>query len=165
MKISVVCTGNICRSPMGEVMLRSALEEEGLADRVELNSCGLGGWHVGDSADHRAIAQLAQDGYDGTKHIAAQFGAAHADADMFLAMDHSHVEGLIENGVDPNKVFLFRAFDPASHTGHIGDHRAPQVEDPYYGTDAGFATTAYEIKNSLPGIINFVHKQVEQQRG
>lgn len=91
-------------------MLRSALEDAGLANAVELNSCGLGGWHVGDGADRRAIAQLAQDGYDGTKHRAAQFGPAHADADIFLAMDHGHVNGLIDNGVDPEKVYLKRTW-------------------------------------------------------
>ncbi|WP_426716744.1 low molecular weight protein-tyrosine-phosphatase [Corynebacterium auriscanis] len=161
MKISVVCTGNICRSPMGEVMLRSALEQAGLADAVDVNSCGLGGWHVGDGADRRAVAQLKQDGYDGTAHVAAQFGPEHADADMFLAMDHGHVSGLIDNGVDPHKIYLFRAFDPASHTGEIDDHNAPEVDDPYYGPDSGFATTAFEINNALPGITNFVRKQVE----
>ena len=146
---------------MGEVMLRSALEQAGLADAVDVNSCGLGGWHVGDGADRRAVAQLKQDGYDGTAHVAAQFGPEHADADMFLAMDHGHVSGLIDNGVDPHKIYLFRAFDPASHTGEIDDHNAPEVDDPYYGPDSGFATTAFEINNALPGITNFVRKQVE----
>ena len=59
----------------------------------------------------RAIAQLAQDGYDGTTHRAAQF-YYHADADMFLAMDHGHVNGLIDNGVDPEKIYLFRPSIP-----------------------------------------------------
>lgn len=39
-QIVTVCTGNICRSPMAEYALRQALEEQGLADRVEVASVG-----------------------------------------------------------------------------------------------------------------------------
>ena len=47
-RICVICSGNICRSPMGEVILRQLLDEAGLGDRVEVDSAGTGGWHAGD---------------------------------------------------------------------------------------------------------------------
>lgn len=148
MKVTVVCTGNICRSPMGEVMLRAALDDAGVAG-VELNSCGLGRWHVGDGADHRAVAQLAADGFDGSRHRAAQFGAPHADADLFLAMDASHVSGLRAEGVDPGKIRLFRSFDPASTDG-------AEVDDPYYGTRHDFAAVAEEVSAALPALVEHI---------
>ena len=50
-----VCTGNICRSPTAEGVLRHRLVEEGLDGRVAVDSAGLGDWHVGDPPSPRAI--------------------------------------------------------------------------------------------------------------
>ena len=47
-RICVVCSGNICRSPIGEIVLREKLRDAGLGDRVVVDSAGTGGWHVGD---------------------------------------------------------------------------------------------------------------------
>ena len=65
--ISFVCTGNICRSPMAEIITRDALAEAGLADQVRVDSCGIGGWHVGQHADDRARAELAAHGHEPDK--------------------------------------------------------------------------------------------------
>ena len=54
-RILFVCMGNICRSPTAEGMLRKRLEEEGMADRVAVDSCGTGAWHVGQPPDPRAL--------------------------------------------------------------------------------------------------------------
>ncbi|MGH9088858.1 MAG: low molecular weight phosphotyrosine protein phosphatase, partial [Acidimicrobiales bacterium] len=61
--LCLVCTGNICRSPMAEVVLRElaarrALDAGTLADRVHITSAGTGHWHVGEPMDPRARAAL-----------------------------------------------------------------------------------------------------------
>ena len=56
--IDLVCTGNICRSPMAEVILRDKLAAAGLTEQVRVTSSGTGGWHVGDPADARALEEL-----------------------------------------------------------------------------------------------------------
>ena len=56
--INFVCTGNICRSPMAEVMARQAIKDAGLATQVDIASCGIDGWHVGEGADERTVAEL-----------------------------------------------------------------------------------------------------------
>ena len=53
-RILFVCLGNICRSPMAEGVFRRLVEEEGLRRRFEINSAGLGDWHIGQAPDHRA---------------------------------------------------------------------------------------------------------------
>ena len=83
--IDFVCTGNICRSPMAEVIVRDKLAEEGLADAVTVTSSGIGGWHVGQKADERARAELAAHGYDGEAHRAQQFGYEQEQADLIVA--------------------------------------------------------------------------------
>ena len=62
MHIDFVCTGNICRSPMAEVIVRSKLEDAGLGDAVRVSSSGIGDWHVGHKADERARRELANHG-------------------------------------------------------------------------------------------------------
>ena len=56
--VCFVCTGNICRSPMAEVVLRSLAEQAGLGSAIEISSAGTGEWHLGEHADSRALAAL-----------------------------------------------------------------------------------------------------------
>ena len=64
LRLLMLCMGNICRSPMAEGALRARLREAGLADEVEVDSAGTGGWHAGDPPDPRAIATAAAHGVD-----------------------------------------------------------------------------------------------------
>lgn len=43
-----VCLGNICRSPMAEAVFRHMVKEEGLEDRIRVDSAGTGDWHTGE---------------------------------------------------------------------------------------------------------------------
>ena len=78
-RVALVCLGNICRSPMAEVVLSSMVEQSGLADRVEVVSSGTGDWHVGKPMDRRAAATLTAHGYDATRHRAQQFDPTWLD--------------------------------------------------------------------------------------
>ena len=153
--IDFVCTGNICRSPMAEVIVRDKLAEEGFGDgAVRVTSSGIGDWHVGHKADHRALAELAAHGYDGSAHRAQQFGAAQFDADLIVALDHNHVSELVARGVPEDKVRLLRSFDPAAREDDLG------VADPYYGGPEGFAVTREQIEAAADGIIAWVRAAI-----
>ena len=143
-----VCTGNICRSPMAEIIYRDKLEDAGLADEVKVTSCGIGGWHVGQGADRRAVAELASAGYDGSKHRAAQFGAGDASAELIVALDDGHVLQLRKLGVPAEKIRLLRSFDPASPAG-------ASVDDPYYGGEEGFSRVRVQLEAAMPGLIDW----------
>lgn len=153
--IDFVCTGNICRSPMAEVIVRSALENENLADKVRVTSSGIGGWHVGNQADSRALQELSDHGYDGSAHRAFQFGGNRLDADLIVALDNNHVSELIAQGVPQEKVRLLRSFDPAA-----GERAG--VADPYYGGPEGFTTTRVQIEAAAPGIVKWVRQHLDE---
>jgi len=126
-RIAVVCTGNICRSPIGEVVLSQKLADAGI--EAEVTSFGTGGWHVGDPMDPRAARVLTAAGYDASRHRAAQFSSRDVGRhDLVLAMDGGHFSDLADLGVGP-ELRMFRDFDPAGP----GD-----VDDPYYGRESGF---------------------------
>ena len=154
MHIDFVCTGNICRSPMAEVIVREKLAQEGFADAVTVTSSGIGGWHVGHKADERARAELAAHGYDGEAHRAQQFGFEQEQADLIVALDTNHVSELVARGVDADKVRLIRSFDPAAE-------EDAGVADPYYGGPEGFAVVREQIESAADGIIAWVRDRLD----
>ncbi len=151
--IAVVCTGNICRSPMGDVILNHAITAAGLTDEVLVDSCGTGGWHVGDGADRRAVTELARAGYDGSNHRAAQLNDHHAAADLLIAMDTSHVNSLRRFGIEPDRIRLLRSFDPAA-----GDDL--NVADPYYGYAEDFTIARQQVEAAIPGIMAWINQEL-----
>src|SRR5690625_31701 len=156
--ISVVCTGNICRSPMAEVMRRDALEQAGVTGVVG-HSAGTADWHVGGGADRRAEEEVARSGLALSSHSVSQFTSADLDrVDLVLALDHSHVTSLRRlAGSDAarEKIRLLRSFDAESVT--AGDL---DVNDPYYGDYQDFEITFDNITAALPGIVDFVTQEI-----
>ncbi|MCR6486585.1 low molecular weight phosphotyrosine protein phosphatase [Amycolatopsis sp. OK19-0408] len=142
-----VCSGNICRSPMAELIFRAKLEEAGLDD-VRVSSCGIGPWHAGEPADKRARATLKAHGYP-TEHVATEVTSDDLEADLLLAADEGHVEFLLERVEDPSKVRLLRSFDPSAPEG-------AEVPDPYYGGDDGFEDVLGMIERSVPALLDWV---------
>jgi protein-tyrosine phosphatase len=141
--ITVVCLGNICRSPMAQVVLEARLEEAGLADRVDVSSSGTGGWHVGNPMDERAAETLTTAGYDATRHRAAQYDDGRRSAyDLVLAMDSSNLADL---GGRDERTRLFRDFDP--------DDPGADVPDPYYGGPAGFEEVLSMVERTSDAIV------------
>lgn len=152
--IDFVCTGNICRSPMAEVILRDKLAAAGLTEQVRVTSSGTGGWHVGDPADARALEELSTHGYDGSAHRAQQFGAEQQAADLIIALDSRHVSELIARGVPEQRVRLLRSFDLSAE-----DNAG--VADPYYGGPEGFVIVREQIEAAADGILTWVREQLD----
>jgi protein-tyrosine phosphatase len=148
-RVCLVCLGNICRSPMAEVVLRAELEQAGLAERVEVDSAGTGDWHVGSPMDSGARTQLSLRGYDGSGHRARQFGPSwFSRYDLIAAMDVNNladVRAMAPDQQSAGRVRLFRSFDPAlAGSGAQVSLREWQVPDPYNGSAADYAL-AFEL--------------------
>lgn len=129
-RVIFVCTGNICRSPMAEVVFRWFADQAGLGDRVVSSSAATGDWHVGERADARTLEALRRRGYDGSKHRARQFVYADFDRnDLVVALDRSH-ERILASWArtpdDADKLALMLSF-----AGRDDDQL--DVPDPYYG--------------------------------
>ena len=158
--VCVVCLGNICRSPIGEQVLRAALADSGLADRVRVSSAGIGDWHVGQGANERTIRVLAAAGYP-TDHRARQITRRSlADVDLALAADRGHfaeLQAMIsdEDKADKDKVVLFRSFDP--------DADSDEVPDPYFGPDSGFDEVLAMTQSAVPGIVEEIRRRLDSR--
>lgn len=123
--ILFVCTGNICRSPTAEAVLRHLAGNEGLELHIE--SAGLGDWHVGSAPDDRAQQHAKERGYDLSALRARQvMKQDFARFDLILAMDRGHLRALTRMA-------------PAEHRRKVRLFAAGEdVPDPYYGGPEGF---------------------------
>jgi protein-tyrosine phosphatase len=138
-----VCLGNICRSPMAQVVLEQRLAEVGLDDRVAVRSAGTAGWHVGNPMDPRSAETLSQAGYDPSRHRARQYADSWADEDdLVLAMDADNLAGL---GGRSDRVGLFRDYDPVEP--------GSEVPDPYYGGTDGFAEVLSMVERTSDALV------------
>ncbi|MFE9113246.1 low molecular weight protein-tyrosine-phosphatase [Streptomyces collinus] len=156
-RVCFVCTGNICRSPMAEIVFRARVTEAGLDELVEVDSAGTGGWHEGDGADPRTVAVLEDNGYAGG-HTARQFQPSwFSRLDLVIALDSGHLGALrrlAPTEQDARKVRLLRSYDPA-----VGDDL--DVPDPYYGGTDGFEECLEMVEAASTGLLAAVRKDVE----
>jgi protein-tyrosine phosphatase len=150
MRILFICMGNICRSPTAEGVMRRLLEEAGLADRVEIESAGTGGWHAGEPPDERATLAARRRG------VTLEGAARQVQPedfrrfDLLIALDRSNLRDLLAVAPDEDaaeKVRLLREFDPDAS----GDLDVP---DPYYGGDRGFETVLDMVEAACRGLID-----------
>ncbi|MFJ8048081.1 low molecular weight protein-tyrosine-phosphatase [Streptomyces luteogriseus] len=159
-RVCFVCTGNICRSPMAEIVFRARVAEAGLDESVEVDSAGTGGWHEGDGADPRTVAVLEDNGYAGD-HTARQFRSSwFSRLDLVIALDSGHLGALrrlAPTEQDAEKVRLLRSYDPAA-----GDDDL-DVPDPYYGGLDGFEECLEMVEAASTGLLAAVREDVEGQ--
>ncbi len=148
LSILFVCTGNICRSPSAEAILRHKARASGLADRLEIDSAGLGDWHVGHPPDPRAVGALRGRGYAIGDQTARLVGVRDFEAfDYLVAMDEGHYAELTRMcpSARAERVRLFLEFAP--HSGR------KSVPDPYYGDTRGFDAMVDLIEAGTDGLL------------
>lgn len=115
-QILVVCTGNICRSPMGEVVLREYLREAGLEGRYGVASCGVSAEEQGNPIYPPAARVLREAGYDVPVRRAHRASDEELrEAGLILAMTVGHARSLRRRmsglGLDVSVLHLWREFD------------------------------------------------------
>jgi protein-tyrosine phosphatase len=161
-RITVVCTGNICRSPIAEWVLRERFEAAGLGDRVAIDSAGTTAWEEGNPADPRSLAAMQRHGHTGdyTTHRARVFDKRwFAERDLVLAADHGHYTVLRRLAGVPeakDRIRMIRSFDPS---GPKGDDLA--IPDPWYGDDSDFDATYAAVEAAADGIVEHVRSRLE----
>jgi protein-tyrosine phosphatase len=156
-RITTVCLGNICRSPMAEAVLRDRIQRAGLADKITVDSAGTGDWHIGHNADERALNTLSVNDYSLESHRSRQIDSTWMSGlDLIVVMDSSNytnVEYMINNSDHSPELVMFRAFDP--ELSHLPmPHPDLDVPDPYYGAGDGFTTVLHMIERASDGLIS-----------
>ena len=137
--ILFVCLGNICRSPMAEAIFREKVKNEGLADRIKVDSAGTGDWHIGKPPHQgtREILKAKRISDEGL--LARQIKASDLnDYDYIIAMDTENVKNIKKLSDDSSTVKIKRLLD------FVDDPVLIDVPDPYY---TGNFDEVYELIN------------------
>lgn len=167
-RITAVCLGNICRSPIAEVILADRIERAGLAQLVQVDSAGTGDWHVGGRADRRTIAVLTRHGYD-IDHIPRQITADwFAGINLLLAMDSANFQDLQRMAssssvksvqMSRSHLRMLRSFDPVL-SALPAPHPELDLPDPYYGTPEDFELVLALVERAADGVVDFVRQDL-----
>lgn len=147
-KVLMVCTGNICRSPTADGVLRHLVAELSLNGRIEVDSAGTQSYHVGEAPDRRSQKHALRRGYDLSTLRARQVHANDfAEFDLILAMDKSHLSYLKQHCPVEHqaKIQLFLAFSIKFNE--------QEVPDPYYGGEQGFEHVLDLIEDACQGVL------------
>ncbi|MBO3698286.1 low molecular weight protein-tyrosine-phosphatase [Roseivirga sp. E12] len=154
-KVLFVCLGNICRSPLAEGIFRQRVEERGLSDRYEIDSCGTAAYHIGKQPDSRSMANAKKNGvlYN---HSARQFEVDDFhNFDVILPMDDSNYEDVIS--LKPRdsraRVVKMRDYD------NLGN--GSDVPDPYYGGEKGFQEVFDILDRSVNSLIDSLELRIK----
>ena len=134
--ILIVCTANICRSPMAEVLLRKKISERQIEGEWQVGSAGTWG-EDGLPASSNGITVMRERGLDTSSHLSLSINEKLLEeADLVLAMTAGHVESLKIDFPE----YSSRIFRLAEMAGAPYD-----IEDPYGGSLEDYRRTADEL--------------------
>lgn len=155
MKILFVCLGNICRSPTAEAVFRTIVAREAPTLRLEIDSAGTAGYHVGEPPDRRAQMAARRRGYDMSSLRARVIEPGDFERfDLILAMDHSNLATLKRRAPASahERVRLFLEFAEGADT--------IEVPDPYYGSDNGFEEVLDLVEAASRGLLKHIRERI-----
>jgi len=140
-KVLFVCTGNICRSPTAEGVLRHLAEKMSIAVQVE--SVGTHDYHVGNPPDERAQHHARGRGYDLSAQRARQVRRRDFEEfDLIVAMDRGHLQ-ILQHHCPPQHQAKLRML--------VNGHDVP---DPYYGGPEGFEQVLDMVEAACLGLLS-----------
>lgn len=146
-KVLFVCLGNICRSPLAEALFRKHVEERGLSDKYEVDSCGTAAYHIGAEPDSRSLANARKNGLDYSHSGRQVIDRDFEEFDYIIPMDASN-EAHLRYG-DPTgqaHIELMRNYDPG--------FEGTDVPDPYYGGEQGFQNVFEILDRSTANLLD-----------
>lgn len=146
-----VCLGNICRSPLAEGVFLCLAGKRRIADRFDVDSCGTGGWHVGEAPDPRTIEVATKHGV--RLPSIARVLDPHEDFTRFgwiIPMDRQNKHDLLAEGAPAARVRLLRSYDPALAG---APEEELDVPDPYWDEADGFDLVYEMIRAACVGML------------
>ena len=130
MKLLFVCTGNICRSPTAEGIMKYICNKKKY-DNIYCESAGLYNYHIGSSPDNRAIRIAQQNNVNISSLRARKIKKSDFQKfDLIIGMDKGHILELKKMEKITTKIRLFLNF--------TNEYKNCDVPDPYYGTIEDF---------------------------
>jgi protein-tyrosine phosphatase len=163
LSITMVCLGNICRSPMAAAVLANK-KGSIKSPVITVDSAGTGPWHIGQGAHPSSKKIWEKAGYT-HEHTAKQFKSNDFFIhDLILVMDSSNYHNVIsmaESEEHRSKVFYLRSFDPALKEidPNSADYFKLEVPDPYNQSDEAYEATLAMVERAVDGLLKELSHQ------
>lgn len=145
-----ICLGNICRSPAAEGIMKSLVEKQGMGDEFEIDSAGIGSWHVGQLPDSRMRKCGAEHGYRFDSHARQFQKSDFLHFDTIVVMDNDNYRAITAQAsteADRKKVVCMADYLTA--------HREyTTVPDPYYGDYSDFELVIELLEDACQGLLD-----------
>lgn len=148
-----VCLGNICRSPTAHAVFETLAARHGLSEKLLIDSCGTGSWHIGQPPDERMQQAALQRGYD-LSYLRAR-RLASDDFDRFnyiLTMDTRNLADVMKHAPD------YYAGEVRLLLDYAEEKNLLEVPDPYYGGEEGFERVLTLVESACEGLIEAIHR-------
>lgn len=133
-KLLFVCLGNICRSPAAEGVMCRVVADEGLSDRVEIDSAGTYGGHRGQLPDPRMRSAASARGLNLTHRSRQITEGDFLEFDRIVVMDDMNYENVFR--LSPTRETDLKIFRMRDYFTRFPDWS--YVPDPYYEGHEGF---------------------------
>ena len=144
-RILFICTGNICRSPMAEFVMKDLVKKAGLEDQFHIESAATSTEEIGNPVYPPARRKLAEHGINCAGKTARQLKNSDYDGyDLMIGMDQTNLRNMhrICGGDFAGKMHLLMDF-----TDRPGD-----VADPWYTDD--FESTWRDVLAGCRGLLD-----------
>ncbi len=152
-KVLFVCMGNICRSPTAHGVFQAMVDEQGLGDRIVVDSAGTHSYHIGSPPDLRSQDTARSHGIDLSALQARRFESDdYHDFDFLLAMDFSNLSNMASLKIDGARARLDLMLD------YSEKYTQKEVPDPYYG-DGGFEQVFELISDASAGLLRHIKQE------
>ena len=153
-KVLFVCLGNICRSPAAHAIFEHYVREDGLQDRIYVDSAGTYGGHSGSQPDRRMRTAALYRGFAVT-HIARQVRAIDMmDFDMIVAMDDQNYEDLMHMAPSVEATHKVRRMAEFFTT-----RKLSYIPDPYYMGAEGFSHVLDLLEEACRNLLDAIKKE------
>jgi protein-tyrosine phosphatase len=154
LSVLVVCTGNICRSPMAAGLLRHR-SPESIKNLVAISSAGTSALH-GNQAEPFAVRTMASIGVEIGDHRARQLDAGMLrGADLIVTMEQAHVVTI--------RRMLLLGKPQVNILGEFGPHpESPEIDDPYGGPLEAYRRCLDVISPCIDGLILKLKERIDK---
>ena len=154
-KVLFVCLGNICRSPAAHGIFEHIVKENGMEDRIEVDSAGTYSGHRGELPDRRMRNAALYRGYALTHRSRPVSSLDFLEFDLVVAMDDNNYEDLMHlapSVEDSRKIVKMASY--------FSTHNISYVPDPYYMGAEGFSMVLDLLEDGCQNLYDAIIKDL-----
>lgn len=149
-KVLFVCLGNICRSPMAEMVFKDMVNKKGLSDKFYIDSAATSSEAVGDGIYYGTRDILKEQGIPFTQHISRQMTKQDYNKfDYILGMEEKNIRNILRIVGEDKEKKIYRLLDFSESPRDIAD--------PWYTGE--FDITYYDVEDGCTSFLDHVLKE------